>query len=78
MTKKLYRSREDVMVAGICAGVAEYFKQDPTIWRIGFVLLLILTGLMPGLLIYILAWVIVPVRPEIEFTDVTYDVKDLN
>lgn len=75
MTKKLYRSRDNAMVGGVCAGVAEYFGHDATIWRLLFVFFLIVTGLMPGLLIYILAWIIVPVRPEREYTEVEYEIK---
>ncbi|MEX0912968.1 MAG: PspC domain-containing protein [Candidatus Paceibacterota bacterium] len=66
--KKLYRSNNK-LVAGVCAGLAEYFDHDPTLWRLGFVLFLVLTGLMPGLLLYILAWVIIPQAPERIITD---------
>ena len=64
------------MIAGLCAGVAEYFDHDPTLWRLGFVVFLFLTGVFPGVLIYLVAWIIVPMRPETEFTDVTYEVKN--
>lgn len=73
MKKKLYRSKDNVMVAGVCSGLAEYFGHDATIWRLGFVLFLVLTGLMPGLLIYVLAWIIIPVEPEIQYEDVTFE-----
>ena len=66
MKKKLYRSRENTLVAGVLAGFAEYFEQDPTFWRLGFVLFLILTGFMPGVLMYIVAWVIIPEQPLVE------------
>ncbi len=59
-TKRLMRSRDNVLVAGICAGMAEYFDQDPTIWRLGFVFFLLITGLMPGLLMYLIAWILLP------------------
>jgi len=60
LTKRLMRSRDNVLVAGICAGMAEYFDQDPTIWRLGFVFFLLITGLMPGLLMYLIAWILLP------------------
>jgi len=60
--KKLYRSSKDKKVAGVCAGLAEYFNIDPTIVRVVFVLLL-LPGGLPGILPYLLFWVIVPVEP---------------
>jgi len=49
-TKKLYRSKTDVMIAGICGGIAEYFNVDSSLIRIVFVLLLLSGG--SGILIY--------------------------
>ncbi len=51
------------MIAGVCGGLAEYFKIDPVIVRIIAVLLL-LPGGLPGLLPYLLFWVIVPEKSE--------------
>uniref|UniRef100_UPI0039789049 PspC domain-containing protein n=1 Tax=Salmonella sp. SAL4431 TaxID=3159886 RepID=UPI0039789049 len=51
MTKRLYRSRKNRMIAGICGGLAEYFNIDPVIVRVIAVLLL-LPGGLPGLLPY--------------------------
>lgn len=62
MTKKLYRSRTDSMVGGVCGGLAEYFDVDPTIVRIVFVLLALANG--AGLLIYFILLVVVPLDPE--------------
>lgn len=62
-TKKLYRSRANVLVAGVCAGLAEYFRSDPLLWRLGFLAFFLSTGLMPGLLLYVIAWIVVPVSP---------------
>lgn len=70
MSKKLHRSRKNVLVAGVCAGMAEYFDQEPTFWRLGFVLFLILTGLMPGVLLYLAAWIIIPQAPHYAARDV--------
>ena len=63
MSKKLYRSRADKKIAGVCGGLAEYFNIDPVIVRIGFVILL-LPGGFPGLLPYIILWLIVPEAPN--------------
>lgn len=63
MSKKLYRSRTDKKIAGVCGGLAEYFNIDPVIVRIGFVILL-LPGGFPGLLPYIILWLIVPEAPN--------------
>lgn len=61
MKKRLYRSDTDRMVAGVCGGLAEYFKIDPVIVRVIF-LILLLPGGFPGLLPYILLWIAVPVK----------------
>lgn len=66
MKKRLYRSREHVLIGGVLAGVAEHFDHDPLLWRLGFVIALILTGLMPFVLIYLLAWVVIPLAPLVE------------
>lgn len=60
--KRLYRSKQDVKVAGVCAGLAEYFNIDPTIVRVVFVVLL-LPGGLPGLIPYLLLWIVVPKAP---------------
>ena len=59
--KRLYRSSKDVKVAGVCAGLAEYFNIDPTIVRVFFVVLL-LPGGLPGLIPYLILWLVVPVE----------------
>ena len=58
MEKRLYRSRDDRMIAGVCGGLAEYFNMDPTIVRIIFVLLIFANGL--GILAYIIMAIVVP------------------
>lgn len=58
-SKRLYKSREDKMVCGVCGGIAEYFDVDPTFVRLGAVLL----GCSgTGILVYIVAAVIIPER----------------
>jgi phage shock protein C len=59
MKKRLYRSREHKFIGGVLGGLAEYFEQDPLVWRLGFIVLLCLTGLMPFALIYVIAWVMI-------------------
>ena len=63
MTKKLYRSTSDKMIAGVCGGLAEYFNIDPVIVRLVAVLLL-LPGGVPGFLPYIILWIVVPEKPS--------------
>ncbi|MFT5036813.1 MAG: phage shock protein C [Candidatus Azotimanducaceae bacterium] len=69
MKKKLYRNTEHKLVAGVLAGFADYYEQDVVFWRLLFVISLILTGLMPGLLIYAVCWIVIPERPTIEPVD---------
>lgn len=58
--KKLVRSRKNKMIAGICAGIADYFNLDPTLVRIVYVLVSIFSIAFPGILVYIILWVIIP------------------
>ena len=58
MDKKLYRDPMNGMVAGVCAGIAEYFGWDPTWVRLGWVLFTLLGG--SGLLAYIIAAIVLP------------------
>ena len=60
-TNRLYRSQSEKMFAGVCGGLGEYFGIDPTLVRLFFVLLALLGG--HGVLVYLILWLIVPVRP---------------
>jgi phage shock protein C len=68
MQKKLYRSINNKVIAGVLGGLAEYFGHDPVVWRIGAIILFILSGFMPLALIYAIAWVIIPEDPGIAYT----------
>lgn len=69
--KKLYRSRDNKKVGGVCGGIAEYFGFDPTLVRVGAIVLIFIWG--AGLLAYIVAWAIIPEKPA--HIDVDYEVK---
>jgi phage shock protein C len=56
--RKLYRSRSQRMIAGVCGGLADYFNIDATLVRVLFLLLAVFGG--TGLVIYIVMWIIVP------------------
>jgi phage shock protein C len=58
--KRLYRSKKDRMIGGVCGGIAEYFKIDPTIIRILAIIIALTYG--TGLLAYLIAWIIIPER----------------
>ncbi len=61
--KRLTRSRTEKMLAGICGGLAAYLDIDPTIIRLLFVLATFFTLAFPGILIYLVMWIIVPEEP---------------
>ena len=63
--RTLYRSYTNQVLGGVLAGVADYFSHEPIVWRIGFIIFLLVTGLMPGVFIYAAAWILVPVEPDI-------------
>ena len=62
-SEKLYRSRTDRQVAGVCGGLAAYFNVDVTLMRVLFVLLGIFGG--AGIVLYIAMWIIVPKEPPV-------------
>jgi phage shock protein C len=59
--KKLYRSRIDKRIAGVCGGLAKYFGVDSTWIRLVFILFLLVGG--SAILVYLLMWLIVPLEP---------------
>jgi phage shock protein C len=59
--KKLYRSRKERMIAGVCGGLATYFGIDPTWIRIFFILFFFVGG--AALMAYLIMWVIMPLEP---------------
>lgn len=61
--KKLYRSRTDRIVGGVCAGLGKYLGVDPTVVRLVFVLTLFLT-FTTSALVYFAFWLIIPEEPD--------------
>ncbi|NMC45943.1 MAG: PspC domain-containing protein [Chloroflexi bacterium] len=59
--KRLYRSRKDRMIAGVCAGLGDYLQIDPTIVRIIFIAL-VFAGL-GGVVVYFILWIVTPEEP---------------
>jgi phage shock protein C len=62
-TKKLYRSRSDKMIAGVCGGLAQYLSLDPTLIRLLFVLIVLLGG--ADVLAYLILMIVVPEEPAL-------------
>jgi phage shock protein C len=61
--KRLYRSREDRMIAGVCGGLGDYFGIDPTLVRLLFVFAALFYG--PGILAYLILMLVVPEEPQV-------------
>jgi phage shock protein PspC (stress-responsive transcriptional regulator) len=67
MSKRLYRSRKNRMLGGVCAGIADYFNVDPAAIRLFWVVASIFLGMgFGGLLAYLLCMLIIPGEPESE------------
>lgn len=58
--KRLFRSQNNKMIGGVCGGLAEYFDIDPTVVRVAYLLLSILSAGFPGFLLYIVCWLVMP------------------
>ena len=63
--RKLYRSRTERSIAGICGGLAEYFDSDPTMIRLLMLLLILFGGL--SIWAYIILWIVIPEQPARKF-----------
>ncbi|MDD2804456.1 MAG: PspC domain-containing protein [Elusimicrobiales bacterium] len=61
--KRLYRSSDNKVLAGVLGGLGEYFEVDPVVLRLAFVFVLLVTAFIPGLLAYLAACFIVPAKP---------------
>lgn len=75
MKKRLERNQEKAVVSGVLAGLAKYFDQDPVLFRVAAVAFLILTGIFPGIILYIAAWIMMPKKTEAP-VDVEYEVVE--
>jgi phage shock protein C len=60
MRKALRRSRTNRMIAGVVGGLAEYWSLDPTLARVIFVVVSILSAAFPGILVYAILWLVIP------------------
>jgi phage shock protein C len=58
--KPLRRSRSNRMIAGVVGGLADYWSLDPTLARVIFVVVSILSAAFPGILVYAILWLIIP------------------
>lgn len=63
MAKKLFRSLNRKMLGGVCGGFADYFDLDPSLVRLILVGLALVTAVLPMLIFYVIAWIVVPAEP---------------
>ncbi|MEJ2054810.1 MAG: PspC domain-containing protein [Calditrichaceae bacterium] len=68
--KKLYLSRKNKMLAGVCGGLGEMLDIDPTIIRLIFVFVGIVSAVFPLLIAYIIGWIIIPENPDQNITGI--------
>jgi phage shock protein C len=63
LSQPLMRVRQGKLIAGVCGGIAKWLDWDPTLVRLGYVVLSVISAGFPGLLIYILLWILMPQEP---------------
>lgn len=76
--KKLTRARTDKVIGGVLGGFSEYINVDPTVVRLGYVLLTLVTC-FSGILFYLIAWIVIPQKVSHETeekSDVSHEPKD--
>jgi phage shock protein C len=64
MNKRLYLSETNKRIGGVCGGIGEYFNIDPTLVRLLTVVLAFMTGIIGGIVVYLIAWAIIPQTPK--------------
>ncbi len=64
--KRLYKSDTNKTCSGIIGGIGEYYDIDPVLLRLIFVLIVMVTGVFPGIIAYIIAMFIVPKKPKMD------------
>jgi phage shock protein C len=62
MKKRLFRSQARKMLGGVCGGLGDYFEIDVTLIRLVFVAISLVTAIIPMVIFYLIAWIIIPVE----------------
>lgn len=65
MRKKLYKSRNDRVIQGVCGGISEYINADPTVVRVVYVVVSLLSANIPGVLLYLILSIVMPNKDEV-------------
>ena len=63
LSQPLMRVRQGKLIGGVCGGIAKWLGWDPTLVRLGYVVLSVISAGFPGVLIYILLWILMPLEP---------------
>jgi phage shock protein PspC (stress-responsive transcriptional regulator) len=63
LSQPLMRVRQGKLIAGVCGGIAKWLGWDPTLVRLGYVVLTFVSAAFPGIIIYILLWILMPEEP---------------
>ena len=69
ISKKLYKSDTNRVFSGVIGGIGEYFDIDPTVLRLAYIVIAILTAIVPSIIGYIIASIVVPNKPHIHHMD---------
>lgn len=64
MNRRIYLSDTNKKIGGVCGGIGEYFNVDPTLIRLLVVILAFMTGIIGGIVVYVVAWAIIPQPPK--------------
>lgn len=62
--RRLYLSQDDKKIPGVCGGIAEYFRIDSSLIRLGWIIMTVVTAVIPGILAYILDAIVIPKKPS--------------
>ena len=63
--KSLYRSRTNRVLGGVFGGLGEVYNVDPNILRLGYALLALVTGILPAVVLYAVAWIVLPEKTTV-------------
>lgn len=74
--KRLMRPRGNRKIAGVCAGLAEYFDLDVTLVRVLWLVITVFSALVFGILAYVVAWIVMPEEPETALAPQAHEVTN--
>ena len=63
--KRLYRSKDNKVLAGVIGGLGEYFEIDPVLLRVAYIIISVFTGFFPGIIAYVFMAMVVPKNSEV-------------